>query len=71
MIVYCVFIHGEFSCEEPITFPCRMNVGDGINPVFVSAVPFDLPEGGWIVTKCEFFNNASEISQRVHLTIKS
>lgn len=70
MIVYCVFIHGELSCEDPMEFPCRLNVGDTINPVFMFDLPRDFPDGSWEVTKCTFFRNASEISQRVHLTIK-
>ena len=74
MIIYCVFIHshssGHSSIEEPIEFPCRLNVGDNLNPVYLVDLPFNFPKGDWEVTKSGFFNNASEISQRVHLIIK-
>lgn len=67
MIVYCTFLHGNESIEEPIEFPCRLNVGDTINPVFITDLPVGFPEGDWEVMKSGFFRNASETSQRVYL----
>ena len=56
--------------EEPIEFPCRLNIDDEINWFDKKTMPRGFPKTTWKVIESSFFQNASVINQRVTLTYK-